>query len=861
VKGGPAGLFVRSELRRRALSYASLAVIVTLGFGAALGALVLAHRTDTAQADHVRANAVNPLVVNPSLNDTAIDRALREMPGVASVHTDDLLLAVVTDLEGGILGDLSSDDATANQQVRGSRDGRYTDVDRPTVSEGRLPTGEREMFVSADYRPKLERILGRHLEVGDQVDMGFIDSIYATPLADPREFVTPMAIEPLTLVGFGHLSDETLPDDLLPRERIIVSADVTRRYACDVELAPDMDEQALFAAMFPGCSTLYRTYSFELEPGTDAGDIREGFAAAADALRGNIPEPALQEGADYFYIPEDRADLDRAVATTTRPTVVALRAFALVAAVATTVIVGLTAARLVRRSDDDQVGLVALGAPRRLRARMVGAAPALGCAVGVSGAVLVAGIVSLAGPIGRVSVLQPHPGWSLPAAVVWPALAVGVAALAACVAVAATLAAGRATRVERRPARVRGLLSLGSARRSPAATVGLRAALGNDRAGRSTAVLAGAVLAVAVIVASVEFGTNLTRLLETPQRYGWVWDLTVITDSGYGNTDVEAVEETLAGRPEVLDHHYYDVDPGGRIAGTSVPVIRSFGDEDTTSFTIAEGRAAREEGEVVLGRETAASLGLGIGDTVSVETDQLEPIDASVVGIAVLPTVGPLAAARTTLGLGALLPVDVEIADAEGSACRRCDGVNPSVIAMRLRDGVDPAALAADLGDRVDTWDLSGTSPIVLTSAVQPPVIANARDLRGVPVALVAILVGAVIVGLATSIAVSVRERRRDLAVLRTLGFWRRQLAATVRWQALAVVGVGVVVGLPLGLVAGRAAWRWYADDLGVAPVVELPLWALAATYAGAVVVGLLAAVRPGRAAARIAPAEALRAQ
>ena len=54
----------------------------------------------------------------------------------------------------------------------------------------------------------------------------------------------------------------------------------------------------------------------------------------------------------------------------------------------------------------------------------------------------------------------------------------------------------------------------------------------------------------------------------------------------------------------------------------------------------------------------------------------------------------------------------------------------------------------------------------------------------------------------ALTLFASVRRRRRDLALLKTLGFTRRQLAATVAWQASIAVALGVIVGVPLGIVA-----------------------------------------------------------
>jgi hypothetical protein len=58
-------------------------------------------------------------------------------------------------------------------QVRGSTDGRYEEVDRPVVSEGRFASGNREVFVADDYRSALEAIVGHRVGVGDTIEMAF----------------------------------------------------------------------------------------------------------------------------------------------------------------------------------------------------------------------------------------------------------------------------------------------------------------------------------------------------------------------------------------------------------------------------------------------------------------------------------------------------------------------------------------------------------------------------------------------------------------------------------------------------------------------------------------------------------------
>jgi hypothetical protein len=83
------------------------------------------------------------------------------------------------------------------------------------------------------------------------------------------------------------------------------------------------------------------------------------------------------------------------------------------------------------------------------------------------------------------------------------------------------------------------------------------------------------------------------------------------------------------------------------------------------------------------------------------------------------------------------------------------------------------------------------------------------------------------------------------------IGFVNRQLVMTVAWQAIAVAFLGLVAGVPLGIVAGRTAWVAFAGHLGVVPVVRIPLLGLVVLAAGIVVSVMAIAVAPALAAKR----------
>ena len=111
---------------------------------------------------------------------------------------------------------------------------------------------------------------------------------------------------------------------------------------------------------------------------------------------------------------------------------------------------------------------------------------------------------------------------------------------------------------------------------------------------------------------------------------------------------------------------------------------------------------------------------------------------------------------------------------------------------------------------------------------------------------------------LAHLLVTSIRGRRRDLAVIKTLGASRRQLASAVAWQATTLVTVALIVGVPLGVVGGLLVWRAFADGLGIDEAVSIPVLAFVGIVVAGVVLANLIALAPGRTAARTPAATVL---
>jgi ABC-type lipoprotein release transport system permease subunit len=111
------------------------------------------------------------------------------------------------------------------------------------------------------------------------------------------------------------------------------------------------------------------------------------------------------------------------------------------------------------------------------------------------------------------------------------------------------------------------------------------------------------------------------------------------------------------------------------------------------------------------------------------------------------------------------------------------------------------------------------------------------------------------------ALVTTTRRRRHDLAVLRVLGFVSGQVRSTLRWQALTVAAVGLVVGVPVGVIAGRRIWSVLAGTVGVTDDWTFPWLTVILAVPAAVGVAVVLAILPGRAAAQVSPGRVLRAE
>ncbi len=230
----------------------------------------------------------------------------------------------------------------------------------------------------------------------------------------------------------------------------------------------------------------------------------------------------------------------------------------------------------------------------------------------------------------------------------------------------------------------------------------------------------------------------------------------------------------------------------------------------------------------------------------------------AVSGIATFPTIGRTKAERTSLGVGAIVvPERVPGRDLDITGAQ-VDDLGPNVVFIRLIDGASIDAAATRLRARLAP--LAGFAGVEIVGPQRPAEIVNARSIGGVPLVLGALLGVGAAVSLASAIAGSIRARRREFAVLKSLGFAARQLASTVSWHATTIAVLGLAVGVPLGIIGGRLAWALFAAKLDVISEPAVPLSQLALVAVVTVVVANLAAAVPAR-RARVDPTLILRSE
>jgi hypothetical protein len=374
--------------------------------------------------------------------------------------------------------------------------------------------------------------------------------------------------------------------------------------------------------------------------------------------------------------------------------------------------------------------------------------------------------------------------------------------------------------------------------------------------------LAATMVTVGAVAGALVFGASLVTLVGTPHQYGQNWDAEL--DLGFGVAPANLGGQLLRADPAVTGYASGDyglVSVEGTLVGAiglDSPAASSSGDG---YVTVLAGRAPAGPGEIALGAKTMATAHLRIGQEIPVVINHAAvtgpPVTRTmrVVGEVILPAFSRGSFNPTDLGTGALLTASVLSEPEQNSPCS--SGTCYNYFLVRYRPGTDEASAAATL-TALATRAHCPPGACLVTSDQRPGDIRDYASVQDTPLVLVALLAVIAVGTLAHVLLTGVRRRRRDLAVLKTLGLSRGQLLRLVAWQASAFGCVALLVGLPLGVLAGRLAWTAFADAAGIAPSPDIPLMLILLTIPAMLLVSVLIAIWPGWRAARLRPASVL---
>jgi ABC-type lipoprotein release transport system permease subunit len=794
---GVVGFLARGEMRRRWRSVVALTLLV-----GAVGAIVLAtvagaRRSDNAMPRFNAASNSADLEITVGKQPKSKLDAFARLPDVQAV--------------GIVRASMISVPKYQNLAIGAPIDARFgSDVDRARVIAGRAanPRAADEVTIGEHLAAQL------HLHVGDH-----LDAVSYTPAQAARALATgdpgPKPLGPaLRLLVVGIVRR---PLDLGNRGAAggvsVISLGFDRKYAGRIG---DF-----------GLSMRVRTVHA-------AADV-PAVAAAARRMFGDAPN------FDTSGVAGESAGASDAISVLSA----ALWIFAGVTAVAGAVAITIVLSREISLAGVEQSTLRSLGLtrPERVAASLLPAV--LIGAGGAALAVIGAAAASPLFPLGVARRADPDVGVHFDSTVLLLGFGIVVLMVLAIAGFTALRVARETTRDATTRQRRRPSVVAERAARvglAPPATNGLCMALEPGRGRTAVPVrsaLLGAVFGVLGITAVFTFALSLDHLVRTPRLFGWTWDFTAQGRDGVCGSGASIVPERALEGVGLACYTNTEVDGRPTIVWGFNSVRGGVEPE------VVAGRPARTDREITLGTATLRGLHKHIGDSVRV----VVPAGSrsyKIVGRVVLPTFRD----PQPLSDGAMLTI---------SAFNRVVGPPGTMTSQywlgRFKPGISRARRAALVRSIPAIPSNPALGPVI------PPEVDRLRQIDWFPTTLAALLGVLAMLAVGHSLVTAVRRRGRELALLKTLGFSRRQVRATVAWSATTLGFIGLVLGLPLGVIVGKVIWARVADGLGVATGATIPALAGALVVIGVLVLVNLIAFVPARRAADTRAAVALRAE
>lgn len=400
-----------------------------------------------------------------------------------------------------------------------------------------------------------------------------------------------------------------------------------------------------------------------------------------------------------------------------------------------------------------------------------------------------------------------------------------------------------------------------------------RLTLGQMRRSAGRLVSAGVAIAIgtAFVAATLLAGNIITRTTYAQVSAGLGnSDLVVFDDTGsLSQADVEAargVEGVAAADAKAVYHT--ELNHGGKSVFQGVVATAS--DPRLTPLQVSDGEWPAADDEIALPEDVAERLGIGLGDTVSSsrwamddEPTQLEDGSESYEGREIVDRLTVVGLVEDPFNAyGAMGGAAVVTAPTHAQWLADDSGPGTSTIVVALDDPAAVEPVRAALADAVPAaTDVTTTKEYAEQTVAE---MSGGQDLVFLIFVLTFAAVALVVAGLviANTFQVLVAQRSRTLALLRCVGAGTGQLYRSVLLEA-AILGtlaslVGIVVGGSLVQVGLMVAPNF---DLGVPlpETITLSAPVFIAPLAVGILVTLVAALSPARAASRVAPLAALR--
>jgi len=322
---------------------------------------------------------------------------------------------------------------------------------------------------------------------------------------------------------------------------------------------------------------------------------------------------------------------------------------------------------------------------------------------------------------------------------------------------------------------------------------------------RSTLTILALILAVILAAFGLGMEATLRDIIEDPTLAGGEpYEITVGRHLGEGSMTAEEATMLLESQPEIQSYYEGRALVGNTVIAGHVGKKYLVGAPGSGYSNLApyipEGRLFDRPGEAILTRRMADETGLSIGDSFTLlldgelsgdmELDGRE-LTLQVVGIYVDDTAQARISSETLIQQ---LNLDLE----------------PTHYRVRVVPEVDPETVKLTLlkqaNDQLSVTVIDDYEGNKKTAGyVRPPLYAFTIAL---------FVIGAVSVLI--TLLFTVRERYREFAILKTIGFTPWQVAMSIISGSILVSGIALIIGLPLGVVFTRLALNYIGIETGV---------------------------------------------